>query len=81
MSIEDLIGKVVTAKRLGWDDDEEDEFFVDHTPYSEQGYASPDLSGVLSVLRFTLPDGEPGASWSVGGQSADEKTVAAAVGG
>jgi hypothetical protein len=70
-----LVGKRVTAKRLGWDDGPEAEDDPDHTPYSEMEYASPDLSGVLSEIRFKLPDGTPGIGWEVGGQPADPATV------
>jgi hypothetical protein len=73
--LDDLVGTRVTAKRLGWDDDEDDEYFVDHTPYSEMGYDSPDLEGELAAFRFKLPDGSPGVAWHVGGQPADAKTI------
>ena len=71
---ESLIGTRVTAKRLVWDDGPEDDD-PDRTPCDEMGYDSPDLAGVLSVLRFTLPDGTPGVGWEVGGQPADPATV------
>lgn len=70
-----LIGKRVTAKRLGWDDGPDAEDDPDHTPYSEMGHASPNLAGVLTRLQFTLPGGRPGVAWEVGGQPADPKTV------
>lgn len=76
MKPDDLIGQVVTAKRTGWDDDEADEErFLDHTPFSEQGHASPDLRGELSRFEFDLPGGKKGVSWEVGGQPADPKTI------
>lgn len=74
----ELIGQSVTAKRLGWDDGETAEDDPDHTPYSEMDYASPDLSGILALLRFTLPDRSPGEAWEVGGQPADPATIQAA---
>lgn len=70
-----LVGKRVTAKRLGWDDGEDAEDDPDHTPYSEMGYASPDLAGVLTALHFDLPGGSPGVAWEVGGQPADPETI------
>lgn len=75
--IANLIGHEVHAKRFAWDDGEDAENDPDHTPYSEMGYASPDISGVLSVTRFKLPDGTSGMAWQVGGQAADPKTIAA----
>jgi hypothetical protein len=69
------VGTRVTAKRLGWDDGPEAEDDPDHTPYSEMGYASPDLEGELTAVHFELPDGRPGTVWSVGGQPADPKSV------
>lgn len=72
---EELVGKHVTAQRLGWDDDGDD---PDHTSFDETGYDSPDLAGVLSRFEFTLPDGTTGVGWEVGGQPADPRTIRAA---
>jgi hypothetical protein len=70
-----LVGKRVAAKRLGWDDGAEADDDPDRTPYSEMGYDSPDLAGVLSAVRFRLPDGTPGVAWSVDNQPADPETI------
>lgn len=67
-------GDSVAAKRLGWDDEESDDD-PDRTPYSEMEYDSPDLVGELTAIHFTLPTGEPGVGWEVGGQPADPKTI------
>jgi hypothetical protein len=71
--LESLEGQAVTAKRLGWDDGDDPVAGLDVEPYVEKGYASPDLSGPLSVVPF---DG--GVACLVGGQEADPKTVKAA---
>jgi hypothetical protein len=47
----------------------------DRTPYDEMGYDSPDLSGRLAAIRFTLPDGTAAVGWEVDGQPADPKTI------
>lgn len=67
-------GDSVTAKRLGWDDGPEDDD-PDRTPYDEMDYASAELSGLLTAVNFTLPDGTPGIGWELGGQPADPTTV------
>ena len=66
----DLEGQQVTAKRLGWDDADDAESELDAEPYAEKGYASPDLSGELSLVHFP-----GGVACLVGGQEADLNTV------
>ena len=64
-------GDSVTAKRFGWDDDETDEnFSPDVTPYADYGYESDDLIGLLSIIE--TPEV---TAYLVGGQEADPKTI------
>lgn len=78
MSTDDLFalnGRRVTAKRLGWDEVLAPGADLDLESYEEHGYASPDLAGVLDVVRYTGHGGREGVSCLVGGQEADPKTV------
>lgn len=65
-------GTMVRAKRLGWDEVLTPEQEMDMEPYDEHGYESDDLEGPI-----ISSSGSRIAVVSVGGQSADPKTVQA----
>lgn len=73
MAVDNFIGSVVLAKRLGWDEELTVEQEFDLDPYDRVG---DDLEGPLEVVDVTTSDEMPALTlYLVGGQEADPKTV------
>jgi len=68
VNVEALVGKTVTAKRLGWDEELTAEQSFDLDEYEHESH---DLKGELEVVESSLV-----TVYLVGGQEADPVTIA-----